>query len=54
MLGYLRLAVLKELGSDGAKVYWLLLLMFLCLTLAIWFSLVLPGLGVSDWNWPLS
>jgi hypothetical protein len=37
-----------ELGSDNAELYWVLLLMIMCLPLAIWLSLVLIGLGVSD------
>ena len=38
-------AVVGELGSNGAKVYWLLLLMVLGLALGIWLSSVLAGLG---------
>lgn len=41
-----------ELGSDGAKLYWLLLIMFLRFSFAISLSLVLTGLGVSDWSRP--
>ena len=41
-----------ELGPDGAKLYWLLLLMLLCLPLIIWLSVVLSDLGVSNWNLP--
>jgi hypothetical protein len=47
MLGYPGLAVVGELGYDGAKVYWLLLLMFSHLPFAIFLSLVLTSLGVS-------
>ena len=47
---YRGLAVVRELGSDDAKVYWLLLLMFLCLPLTTWLYLVLAGLGVSVWS----
>jgi hypothetical protein len=47
MLGYLRLAVIGVLGSDGAILHWLLLTMFLLMPLTIWFSLVLAGLGVQ-------
>jgi hypothetical protein len=36
------------LCSDVAKSNWFLLLMFLCLPLSIWFSLVLSALPVSD------
>lgn len=42
-----------EPGSDDAKVYWLLLLMILCLPLTICLSLVFAGLGVSVWSLPL-
>jgi hypothetical protein len=44
---YSGLAVVGELGSDDAHVYWLLLLMVLCLPLVIWISLVFVGLGDS-------
>jgi hypothetical protein len=37
--------VLGELGSDDAHVYWLLLLMVMCLLFTIWVSLVFVGLG---------
>jgi hypothetical protein len=49
---YTGLAVVEELGSDVAKIYWFLLLMVLCLPLTIWLSLVLTGLGVSVWSLP--
>ena len=52
MLGYPGLDVVGELGSDGAKVYWLLLLMVLSLPPAIYLSLVLASLGVSVWSLP--
>ena len=39
MLGYVGLAELGYLDSDSAK-----------LTLAIGLSLVLPGLGICNWN----
>ena len=39
-----------ELGSDIAKSNWFLLLMFLCLPFAIWLSLVLAGLAVSNFG----
>jgi hypothetical protein len=42
---YSDLAVLGELGSDDAQVFWLLLLMVLCLLFAIWTSLVFVDLG---------
>ena len=42
---YSDLAVLGELGSDDAQVFWLLLLMVLCLPFAIWISLVFVALG---------
>lgn len=38
------LAVVGELGSDGAIRSWLLLILFLCWTLASCLSLVLTGL----------
>lgn len=41
---YLGFAVMGELSSDGAKVYWLLLLMVLHLPLTFWLYLVLAGL----------
>jgi hypothetical protein len=41
-----------ELGSDGAKVYWLLFPMILGLPLIIWLFLVLTDLGVSTWGLP--
>ena len=47
---YPGLSVVRELDSDGAKVYWLLLFMVLCLPLATWLSLMLTGLDVSVWN----
>jgi hypothetical protein len=40
--------VVGELGFDDAKESSFLLLMFLCLPFAIWLSLVLAGLAVSD------
>ena len=49
-LGYPRLAVVGELGSDDAKYPQFLLLAFLCLPLAMWLSLVLVGLTISDWS----
>ena len=48
VLGYPGLAVVGELGSDGATLPWFLLVMLLPLPFAIWVSLVLPGLAVSD------
>ena len=42
------LAVVGELGSDGAKWHWFLLLMFLCFLFSIWLSQVLAALPVSD------
>ena len=50
---YPRLAVVGELDSDDAKVYWLLLLMVLCFSLVMWLSLVSAGLGVFGWCLPL-
>jgi len=51
VLGYPGLAVVRELGSEGAKLHWLLFI-HLCLSLTIWLSLVLTGLGVSDKSLP--
>ena len=45
-----QLAVVGELGSDGAKESCFLLERFLCLSFAIWLSLVLDVLVVSDWT----
>ena len=53
MLLYSRFAVVGELGSDDASKYWVLVVIVLCLTLAIWLSLVFVGLGVSVWSLPL-
>jgi hypothetical protein len=50
MLGSPGLAVVEELGSNGAEFQWFLLLMHL--SLAIWLSLVLASLDVSDWSLP--
>jgi hypothetical protein len=52
VLVYPGLAVVGELSSDGAKVYWLLLFMAVLLPLDVRLSLVLTGLGVSVWNLP--
>ena len=51
MLVYSWFAVVGELGSDDAHMFWLLLLLVLCLPFIIWISLVFVGLGnyiVSD------
>ena len=53
VLGDARLTVVGDLGSDGAKVYWCLLLIILCLPLAIWLSLVLTDLDASVCSLPL-
>ena len=50
MLVYPVLAVVGELGFDGASVYWLLLFIVLYLPLVISLSVVLSGLGVSVWS----
>jgi hypothetical protein len=42
---YSGLAVVGEMGSDDAHVFWLLLFMVLCLPFAIWISLVFVDLG---------
>ena len=47
------LAVVGELGSDDAHVYWLLLLMVLHLSPVTWSSLVFAGLNDSVWSLPL-
>ena len=48
VLGYPGLAVVGELGSDGAMLPWFLLVMFLHLPFAIWLSVVLAGVDFSD------
>ena len=48
MLGYSGLAIIGGLGLDGAMLPWFLLIMFLYLAFAIWLSLVLAGVAVSD------
>jgi hypothetical protein len=48
---YSWLAVVGELDSDDAHMFWLLLLLVLCLPFIIWISLVFVSLGdymVSD------
>ena len=45
MLVYSGLTVVGELCSDDCHVYWLLLLMVLCLSFVIWISLVFVDLG---------
>lgn len=52
VLGYADLVVIRKLGSDGAILHWLLLIMFLGLPLAIWLSLVLVCLGDQGWSRP--
>ena len=47
MIEYPRSAVVEEVGSDSAKRHWFLLLMFLCLPLTIWLSLVLVLLSLT-------
>ena len=44
--------MVEDLCSYGIAVYWLLLVIIMCLPLAIWFSLGLAGLGVSVWSLP--
>ena len=51
VLEYPGLAVVGKLGSDEAGLYWVLLFMFLCLSLVICFFLVLTSLSVSDWSY---
>ena len=48
VLQYPGLAVVGELGSDGAMLPWFLLVMFLCLPFAIWLSPVLAAVAFSD------
>jgi hypothetical protein len=45
VLVYSGLAVVGELGSDEAYIFWLLLLMVWCLPFTIWISLVFVDLG---------
>ena len=45
MLGYPGLAVVGELGSDDAHVFWILLCMVLCLPFDIWISVVFVDLN---------
>ena len=52
MLLYSDLAEVGEWGSDDVQIYWLLLLMVLCLPLIIWLSLVFAG-WVTIFNLPL-
>ena len=47
VLGYPGLAVVGELGSDGAILPWFLLVIFLHLLFAFWLSLVLADVAVS-------
>jgi hypothetical protein len=42
---YSGLALVGEMGSDDSHVFWILLLMVLCLPLGIWISLVFFHLG---------
>lgn len=50
MLGYPGHAVIGELGSEGAKLHWPSLIMFLCLLVTIWLLLVLTSLSLPDWS----
>jgi hypothetical protein len=45
MLVYSWIAVVGKLGSDDDRVFWLMLLMALCLPFTTWISLVFVGLG---------
>jgi hypothetical protein len=47
VLVYSGLAVVGELGSADAHIFWLLLLMLFCLPFTIWISLVFVDLGDS-------
>ena len=50
MLAYPWLPVVGELGSDGAILYWLLLIMYLCLPFTILLSLFFVSLSVPHWS----
>ena len=50
MLVYLGFAVVGELGTNDAHIYWLLLLIVFCLPFAVWLALVFAGLGDSVWS----
>ena len=50
VLGYPGLAVVGHLGYDDSNWHWFLLLMFLCLPLDIWLSLMLTDLVISNWK----
>ena len=52
VLGYPELALVGELGSDGAKLHWCLLIKFLHLPFARWLPLVFTGLGAQVWSRP--
>ena len=53
VFGFPGLTVVDDLDSEDANWPWFLLLMFLPLHLAIWLSLVLVGLAVSDYGFSL-
>jgi hypothetical protein len=42
---YSGLALVAELVYDNAHIFWLLLIMVLCLPFTVWISLVFVGLG---------
>ena len=48
VLAYPGFVIVEELGSDGTMLPWFLLVMILHFTFAIYLSLVLAGLSVSD------
>ena len=50
VLGYPGLSVLGVLGSDDSEWSWFLLVMILGLTFAIWKSLALVVIAVTDWS----
>ena len=52
VLEYLGLAVVEEIGSNAAILHWLLLIMFLCLSFAIWLLLLLADLSIPGWSRP--
>lgn len=50
MLGYPDLAVVGELGSDGAKLHRLLLIVFFGLPFSIWLPVMSAGLKYASWK----
>jgi hypothetical protein len=50
VLGYPGLAEVGVLGSNDGQWSWFLLIRFLCLPFAIWYSLVLVIIVASGWS----